>query len=88
MLRVRCLLPLARTVNAGIATHAAPIRISRGNNNGQLGLGDILHRGNAPGAMGAALPFVNLGTGQNASKLVVGASHTCALLTSGVKCWG
>ena len=91
MLGVRCLLPLsplARTVNAGIATHAAPTHIARGNDYGQLGLGDTLFRGNAPVQMGANLPFVDLGAGQNASKLAVGLYHTCALLTGGVKCWG
>ena len=37
--------------------------------------------------MGDALPFVSLGTGQNASKLALGQFHTCALLTGGIKCW-
>ena len=79
---------MIHTVNVGIATHTAPTLISRANDFGQLGLGDILHRGNAPGEMGANLPFVDLGAGQSASKLATGQFHTCALLTSGVKCWG
>ena len=91
MLGVCCLVPPSptrHTVNAGIATHTAPTLISRANYVGELGLGDTLHRGDASGKMGAALPFVDLGAGQNASKLSLGWYHTCALLTGGVKCWG
>ena len=46
------------------------------------------YRGVSSDEMGDALPFVSLGTGQTASKLALGAFHTCALLTGGVKCWG
>ncbi|AGC47415.1 RCC1 repeat-containing protein [Myxococcus stipitatus DSM 14675] len=39
--------------------------------------------------MGAALPFVGLGTKQKVTTLSIGGSFTCALLESGVvKCWG
>jgi len=38
--------------------------------------------------MGNALPFVNLGTRQTASKISLGSYFTCAILTGGVKCWG
>lgn len=59
------------------------------NAGGQLGLGDNQTRGDEPGEMGAALPFVNLGLGATATQLVAGQAHTCALLMGGsVKCWG
>lgn len=59
------------------------------NDNGELGLGDALGQGAAPGEMGAALPFVDLGLGVRATALAAGLNHTCALLTTGaVKCWG
>ena len=61
---------------------------SRCNKHGELGLGDTNNRGNLSNEMGDALPFVSLGTGQTASKLALGALHTCAVLTGGVKCWG
>lgn len=61
-----------------------------GNNlNGQLGLGDLISRGRAPGDVGVALPFVDLGPGITARKLALGIVHSCAALTDGtVKCWG
>jgi alpha-tubulin suppressor-like RCC1 family protein len=56
---------------------------------GQLGLGDTLARGDAPGEMGDALPYVDLGTGQLAKKVVAAGSRTCALLgNQTLKCWG
>jgi len=59
------------------------------NQHGQLGLGDMEHRGDGPGEMGDALPLVNLGTGRTAKALAAGGIHTCALLDDGsVKCWG
>ncbi|MDC0672384.1 hypothetical protein [Nannocystis radixulma] len=59
------------------------------NSFGQLGLGDANHRGDQPGEMGAALPFVDLGLGNQAVDLAVGTTHTCALLVGGaIKCWG
>ena len=61
---------------------------SRGNSNGELGLGDVNDRGVALSQMGNALPFISLGTGQTASALALGESHTCALLNGGIKCWG
>ena len=61
---------------------------SRGNLNGELGLGDANNRGVALSQMGNALPFISLGTGQTASALALGESHTCALLDGGIKCWG
>ena len=59
------------------------------NLSGQLGLGDVLARGDQPGEMGAALPFVDLGPGQVAVELSLGGTHSCARLVGGqVKCWG
>jgi alpha-tubulin suppressor-like RCC1 family protein len=59
------------------------------NGNGQLGLGDIVNRGNGPGQMGAKLPPIDLGPGKTATAIAAGGVHTCALLSGGsVKCWG
>jgi alpha-tubulin suppressor-like RCC1 family protein len=46
-------------------------------------------RGDAPGEMGANLPFVNLGTGRTVKDLSVGTDQACAVLDNDrVKCWG
>jgi E3 ubiquitin-protein ligase HERC3 len=59
------------------------------NNDGQLGVGDIAHRGHSLSHMGINLPTVNLGAALTARLLVAGYSSTCALLTDGaLKCWG
>jgi alpha-tubulin suppressor-like RCC1 family protein len=59
------------------------------NSLGQLGLGDTNDRGDGPGEMGDALPYVDLGTGRTAITVSAAASHTCAVLdTHAVKCWG
>ena len=59
------------------------------NDEGQLGLGDSLARGDQPGEMGDDLPAVNLGTSSVPVALSVGAYHSCALFDEGsVKCWG
>jgi E3 ubiquitin-protein ligase HERC3 len=56
---------------------------------GALGLGDTVSRGKAPGQMGDALPFVDLGTGRRAVALSLAYYSSCALLDDGsVKCWG
>jgi alpha-tubulin suppressor-like RCC1 family protein len=56
---------------------------------GQLGVGDINDRGDAPGEMGDNLAAVNLGTGRTATAISAGNFHSCALLdNSTVKCWG
>lgn len=56
---------------------------------GAPGLGDQEHRGDQPGEMGAALPRVELGTGESAIAISSGYAHNCALLKGGnVKCWG
>lgn len=59
------------------------------NSTGILGLGDTQTRGDAPGEMGVALPFVDLGTSKRAVQLAMGAEHACAVFDDGsVKCWG
>ncbi|HEY3497678.1 MAG TPA: hypothetical protein VGK73_23430 [Polyangiaceae bacterium] len=63
------------------------VRCWGSNSYGQLGLGDIEHRGDQPGEMGAALPTVELGA--YAIEIVAGDFHTCARLGTGkIKCWG
>lgn len=71
------------------------------NSVGALGLGDTVDRGTGQdgGAMGASLPFVDLGAGRRAIDIAVGAQDasgspdtlgaSCALLDDGaIKCWG
>ncbi len=59
------------------------------NGDGQLGLGDILSRGDDLGEMGENLVSVALGTGRTAKDITTGQFHTCALLDNdAVKCWG
>ncbi len=59
------------------------------NNAGQLGLGDMDTRGDAPGEMGDALPYLDLGTGRTATAVAAGNSQACARLDDGsIKCWG
>jgi cysteine-rich repeat protein len=56
---------------------------------GQLGLGDTINRGSAPGQLGNNLPIVALGTNKKAKQIAVGYGHACALLDdNSVKCWG
>lgn len=56
---------------------------------GQLGIGSTTDRGGLPGEMGDVLPAVDLGTGQTAKAISVGAGHACAiLLDDSLKCWG
>ena len=83
MLGVR--VPSYTCATANEHTDSAAFRYNR---NGQLGLGDVNDRGTSTSQMGDALPFVDLGTGQSAFQVVAGRYHTCAILTSGVKCWG
>jgi alpha-tubulin suppressor-like RCC1 family protein len=55
---------------------------------GPLGLGDTNKRGDGPGEMGDALPFVDLGNGRSARVIAAGGA-SCALLDNDqVKCWG
>lgn len=56
---------------------------------GQLGLGDQNHRGDAPGEMGDALPYVDLGAGRTAISVRASYFHSCAILDDlSLKCWG
>lgn len=64
---------------------AACVRLTSGrvqcwgrNENGALGLGDNNHRGDQPGELGAALPFVNLGTGRTAKRIFGGMNSESA----------
>ncbi len=61
-----------------------------GNSRGELGLGDTENRGDEPGEMGDALPYVDLGPGRAARRLLSSTQfHTCVILDDGsVKCWG
>ncbi|WP_437314762.1 RCC1 domain-containing protein [Sorangium sp. So ce385] len=55
---------------------------------GQLGLGDVLDRGDSALEMNS-VPTIPLGTGRTAKAVATGESHTCALLDNNqVKCWG
>lgn len=61
---------------------------------GQLGQGDTVNRGDAPGEMGDNLPPIDLGTDADGMPISVveiatGGGHACARLEGGaVKCWG
>jgi alpha-tubulin suppressor-like RCC1 family protein len=56
---------------------------------GELGLGDVMHRGWYPGELGDALPFVELSSSARPVALSAGDHHGCALLDdASVKCWG
>ncbi len=60
-----------------------------GNEQAQLGLGDLRNRGDGPNEMGAQLPRVDLGPGAKVAAVSAGAYHTCAVLVDGrLKCWG
>jgi alpha-tubulin suppressor-like RCC1 family protein len=59
-----------------------------GNEAGQLGQGDLIDRGLLASHMGDSLPRVDLGAGSRAQRVVAGGQHTCAILTTGVSCWG
>ena len=57
--------------------------------NGRLGSGDQITRGDGPNEMGDNLPTVDLGTGKTAKQIVLSTAHTCAILNDDtVKCWG
>ncbi len=85
---------VAAEISAGVEHTCALLAGGRikcwgSNLDGQLGLGDSKDRGDAPGEMGDALPFVDLGQGVKATAVTAGYFHTCALLAGGaIKCWG
>ena len=56
---------------------------------GRLGLGDTFGRGDGHGAMGDALPTIDLGNNAAVLQLAAASEHTCALLVGGtITCWG
>ncbi len=58
------------------------------NDHGQLGVGDTKNRGDGIGALGAALPAVDLGASV-AVQISTFGNHTCARLQDdSMKCWG
>jgi alpha-tubulin suppressor-like RCC1 family protein len=60
-----------------------------GNTLGQLGVGDLVARGEKPPQVGEAFVAVDLGPGRSALDLGVGSNHACARLDdNSVKCWG
>jgi len=59
------------------------------NDSGQLGQGDTVNRGNAPGQMGNALLNIDVGTHRTVIAFTTGGFHTCVILDNfTVKCWG
>jgi alpha-tubulin suppressor-like RCC1 family protein len=58
------------------------------NSDGQLGLGDVVVRGNAPGSMGDNLPFVMTPPHEAVLSIDLDDARTCARTDSGLRCWG
>jgi len=59
------------------------------NDQGQLGQGDTITRGDDVGELGDNLLPIDLGTGRSALAISTGLYHACAILEdSTVKCWG
>jgi len=59
------------------------------NSSGQLGLGDVVFRGDDAAEMGDALPAVDLGPRRRPTGMAAGISHTCAFFFPGaLYCWG
>ena len=86
----------AVSFNAGKGTSGACVRFDDGRAKcfgtgaSEMGFGDTQDRGNTPGRMGAALPYLDLGTGRTILQGPTPSGHVaCALLdTHQVKCWG
>lgn len=63
------------------------------NDYGELGLGDEVSRGSAPGQMGDDLPPVDLGAGLAAAAVSTNSYYSCAVLRPAapaspvLKCW-
>lgn len=56
---------------------------------GELGLEDLIDRGDNPNEMGANLPVISVGTGKTPTMIDGGEVHTAVLLDDGtVKVWG
>ena len=59
------------------------------NNEGQLGYGDNLPRGDKPNTMGTGLPVVDLGPNAFVVSIDCGSASCCAILSDyKMKCWG
>lgn len=79
----------ARVYHACVLFTDRRVKCWGNNDEGQLGLGDIQDRGNEPGEMGDALPFVDLGQDASVRELTAGSWISCARFENGrVKCWG
>jgi alpha-tubulin suppressor-like RCC1 family protein len=77
------------TLSATCSVHLGRLKCWGRNDSGQLGLGDRDHRGDEPGEMGDALPYVDLGTNVRVDGVATGHDHTCAMVDgSREKCWG
>jgi alpha-tubulin suppressor-like RCC1 family protein len=84
--------PVALTVGTAFAcalSTLGTVKCWGANERGQLGIGTTDARGDAPGELGEALPFTELGSGRRAVAIDAGYRHACALLDDGsIKCWG
>ena len=59
------------------------------NDHGQLGVGDVDHRGDESNEMGDYLDFVEFGDDFTPTHLTAGYQFNCALsLENSIKCWG
>ena len=76
--------------NSCVVLDNATVKCWGDNSIGELGIDDLVDRGNMPGQMGANLPAVDLGTGRTAVGILKSSSRTmCALLDNQtLKCWG
>lgn len=85
--------PLGTAIAAGdrhtCVARAGRVKCWGINDEGALGVGDLARRGDDPGEMGDALPFVALGTSVKVASLAAGVNTSCAMTSDGrVKCWG
>jgi len=70
-------------------TYAGTAKCWGDNTYGQLGYGDTVTRGKAPGEMGGALPVLGGGPVKSIADIVAGGDHTCVRYISGaVDCFG
>jgi len=77
-----------RYLCSGLTRAAAAAAAGRFNGYGGLGIESTQDYGSISSMMGDALPYAKTGTNQLASKVAAGSQFMCAILTSGVKCWG
>ncbi|CAM9412976.1 unnamed protein product [Scytosiphon promiscuus] len=70
-------------------TYGGRVKCWGGNAYGQLGLEDTVNRGGTTLSMGDNLPFIDLGPGETAHRVVAANHFTCVLLKDEtVKCFG